>query len=49
MQGRNSLRNASAESQGMGTHKKRPLLRMMLIVWGLVPCDEPSPRVLLER
>lgn len=28
---------------------KRPLLRMMLIVWGLVPRDEPAPRVLLER
>lgn len=34
---------------GMSTHKKRPLLHMMLIVWGLVPTDEPSPRVLLER
>ncbi len=29
--------------------KKRPLLGMMLIVWGLVPCHEPAPRVLLER
>jgi len=35
--------------KGMSTTKKRALLRMMLIVWGLAPADEPSPRVLFER
>jgi hypothetical protein len=25
------------------------LLRVMLLLWGLTPVDDPAPRVLLER